>query len=239
MDPVFLVVGMVVLSAVYTLFMWWRGKAKMAAVNYEEERAKVGASLEMLLSGDYAEVRRWMQGQPVDAFTAAGVPTTNKDHAANMAKDALRSTAWAAVGVKATTTRVETLCYFVLSGGQLHFLDSDVDGNLTTHVVFDEASLGAGSISGPIAKSAGLMASDQSRPVYTLSLPKDGQTIELWAEDGLAVFQKVGAAEAITGGHVRRSAQAKVVSEHFFMMLGQRYPNLKVELAPREQFGNA
>lgn len=237
MEPTYLIVGMIAFSAVYAVLMWMRGKSKQAAVSYADEQANVDASIASLLGGDYAEVRNWMRGQPVEAFTAAGVPTTNKDHASNMAKDAMRATAWAAVGVKATTVRVETLCYFVLSGGELHFLDSDVDGNLVTHVVFDEASLRAGSVSGPVAKSAGLMASDKSRPVYTLSLPKDGQTIELWAEDGLASFQKVGTAEGMSGAFYKRLAQAKAVSEHFFNTLGALYPNLRVELTPRNEFG--
>lgn len=224
------------LSVVYTLYMKKRGEDQMKNIDYSKELQHVESNIKSFVNGDFSEIKTWMKDKPINAFTSASVPVTDTDNAKNMATDALKSVAWSAVGVKARYNRVDTLSYLVLSGEDLHYLDSDVDGNLMAHLVFNPSDLVNAKIKNAGGKSVSIMMKDKSTEVYTLSLPSKDGAIEVNAHDGLDFQHKVGVGDMFGGKMVENTTKGKAVSEDFFKKLAEKYPNLKVNLKEKEHY---
>src|SRR4029079_13911890 len=84
-----------------------------------------------------------MEGYPIDAFNYASVEYSSKSAIKDGLKDGLKGLA--TLGSVRFTT-VQTVKYLVLSGADLHLLDTDVDGVISNHIIFNADRLERSSI---------------------------------------------------------------------------------------------
>ncbi len=221
-----------VLWAAYIVYVLIKNKQAKSSVDIEQERQKYQEHKTELLEKQYPELKTWLKDKPIDAFTAGGYPDSKANQAKDMAVDGMKKLAASAVGVKLRINRVETLKYFVLSGESLHFLTTDLDGKLETHLVFGKErletaslrSMGAKPVLGVLTKSA----KEYLPQVYRITFDIDGEELSLDIYDRLDAnqFEQKGFTRP---NHYLDIVKCQVVGEGFLNELMERYPHLKEE----------
>jgi len=132
----------VVVAACVFISIFMMKKQKETAKKYEGESgiALAPGVKDELLSDEFSELRKQLNGAPIDAFTQCAYIATVGDKVASAAATAAKTVAWAAVGVKARYTERDNVSYLVLSNNELHYVFFD-DGEARDHLVFDHETL--------------------------------------------------------------------------------------------------
>ncbi|MDR0265225.1 MAG: hypothetical protein LBJ04_18560 [Sphingobacterium sp.] len=133
--------AVIVVVCVFISLMMMK-KQKETAKKYEGESGifLAPAVKDELLNDEFNELRKQMNGAPIDAFTQCAYIATVGDKVASAAATAAKTVAWAAVGVKARYSERDNASYLVLSNDELHYVFFD-DGEARDHLVFDQATL--------------------------------------------------------------------------------------------------
>ena len=123
---------------------------------------------------------------------------------------------------------VQTPKYLVLSGDNLHLFDTDTDGEIDNHFVFNQARLENSRLIA-IPMEGQVQAQAQARgnnvKAYKLSLQTDEKPVELIIYSCL-IFTNIP--EIPTD--LQETIQDIIIGNDFLKQLGDKYPNLKVSL---------
>ena len=225
----FIWIALMVVCGVIAYLYYNKRKQAMADINLSDEKKNFAAYKTELENGRYSYLNAWMDGKPVDAFTSASFPLKAGDYASALAKDAAKSLAWAAVGVKAKYRRVETPSFLVLSGKNLHFLTTNVDGDLDKNIVLGSEVLNNATLEfkGHLNENAinKKMMSELDPNYYNLNVEINGTPQIIRVHDMLSLNGDL--ATMVPAKAVKMSIQNKVVGEKLIEKLMAEYPNLK------------
>lgn len=130
----------VAVCVIFSLIMM--KKQKETARKYEGESGiNLGPDVrDELLKDEFVELKKQLNGAPIEAFTQCAYIATVGDKVAGAAATAAKTVAWAAVGVKARYNERDNASYLVLSDNELHYVFFD-EGRARDHFVFDHQSL--------------------------------------------------------------------------------------------------
>ena len=177
------------------------------------------------LTSELPFLKKAMEQEKIDAFNYAsneyGVASALKDGV----KDKLKG--MATLGAVRFTT-VQTPKYLVLSGKNLHLFDTDTDGEINRHFIFDAARLENSRLTElPLTGSVQAQAQARGNNVkaYKLSLQTDDKPVVLIIYSCL-IFTNI--AEIPT--NPQKTIEAIIIPNDFLKQLGDLYPNLKVSL---------
>ncbi|MGJ1243904.1 MULTISPECIES: hypothetical protein [Sphingobacterium] len=133
--------AVIVVACVFISLMMMK-KQKETAKKYEGESgiALAPGVKDELLSDEFSELRKQLNGAPIDAFTQCAYIATVGDKVASAAATAAKTVAWAAVGVKARYNERDNASYLVLSNNELHYVFFD-EGEVRDHLFFDHETL--------------------------------------------------------------------------------------------------
>ncbi|MDA3613567.1 hypothetical protein [Polluticaenibacter yanchengensis] len=230
---IFIIIGFIAIYA--GIFIWFRRKKQQSAaafskLNMQQEAAKAESYKTEFLSGDFAFLKQYIKDGPIDAFTIATLDYGKGDMAKDVAKDTLKSLATLGT-VKYNT--VQTPKYLVLSGSDLHLLDTNTDGDVDKHLVFDNFRLKNSTIEElPLAKMAMMRANygDYSLKNYKLSLQTDGKEVKLVIPNGIVqAMVAQGSATSYLSNNVEKQVKEFVLGNYFLNKLGEKASNLKVQ----------
>lgn len=221
----------VVVIASYLGYMFYlkRRNSRQAEVvdkaDFKTEAANAERYKRKYLTEGLSFLQKAMGQEPIDAFNYAsleyGVGSALKDGL----KDKLKGAATLGT-VKFHT--VNTAKYLILSGDSLHLLDTNTDGDIDKHLVFNRAQLENSRLTSyPLEGQVKAQAEARSKQVkaYKLSLHTDGKPVELIVYSCL-IFTNIPEIPV----NAQETIQDIVVGTDFLKQLGDRYPNLKAEL---------
>jgi hypothetical protein len=231
MIPLFLIpVVLVIAGVVFMIYMNKNHKTAKTEINLDFERTKYEQYKQELLTRDFSQLKQWMKGKSIDAFTSASVPQSTGNRIQEIVTDGIKNVALSAIGVK--LRRIETDCFWVLSGNDLHFFSTNTLGELDEHIVFDsfrieDAKLEYG---GVLKSQLGVYSksSEEYLPkIHIITFNIDGSPLSLEIHDRL---NYVTAPEDILNLKKQLETRAKyqVVGEKFVSVLQNKVPNLKV-----------
>jgi len=228
---IFYVIGVMLLIYGAYFYFYINKKKKLANafdnLDMNTEMARANGYVSELLNKDYRFITSQLKDTPVDAFISATTEYTSKDVAKDTAKDLLKSAATLGT-VKFRT--VQTPKFLVLSGDDLHLLDTDTDGNISNHLVFDKFRLQDSSIEEDPAQHT-LQKQMQAGGIkdmkrYKLNLAADGGAIPLVVYDFIIADPNNSAMAAFTSG-ADSLVKNRVAAKYFLKKLGELSPNLK------------
>jgi len=231
MNPLFLIpVVLIIAGVAFMIIMNKKHKTAKSEINLDSERTKYNQYKQELLTQDFSKLTQWMNGKPIDAFTSASVPqsTTNKVH--ELVTDGIRNVALSAIGVK--LKRIETDCFWALSGNDLHFFSTNTVGELDEHIVFDHFRIEKAALQyGGILKSQlGVYAksSEEYLPkTHIITFDIDGSPLSLEIHDRLNY--RVNPEDMLNlKKQLETRAKYQVVGEKFVKILQDKFPNLKM-----------
>jgi len=221
-----LIPGILIVSSICYTYIRYLDVSKKIDVDYE--RTRYAIYKQELLRDDFQLLDTWMNGKSIDAFTAGSVPAS-VEAVRKFFTNFLKDIAYSAIGIR--VTRVETDCFWVLSGTDLHFFSTNVEGELDKHFQFDnfrieEAKLQLKKISKDSLK--GFKTSEKSmRRLYAITFNVDGVPLTLEIRDRLN-YQ----AKPLYGLNVKKqllsSVKYLVVGEQFIEILQDKFPQLKL-----------
>ncbi|MBN9295595.1 MAG: hypothetical protein J0I41_01230 [Filimonas sp.] len=229
------IIGIIVfVVVVYAgIFIWWKKKrsqtdAAFNKLDMKQEAANAVSYQNDLLSNQYSFIKKQMNGTPIDAFTVAQLEYGAKDQAKDIAKDALKS--FASLGTVKFQT-VQTPKYLILSGDELHLLDTDTDGDISKHLIFDNTRLRNSVITErPLPKTTMGMAKygNYNLKSYIISLETEGKTANILVYNGIVATAATGVASALSNNTDLQVKQF-VTGSYFLKKLGEKVPNLEVQ----------
>lgn len=230
MNPIFLIpVVLVIAGVVFMIFMNKNHKKAKSEIDLNAERNKYEQYKQELLSEDFSKIKEWMKGKPVDAFTSASVPQSTSSKVKELVTDGIKNVALSAIGVK--LRKVETDCFWVLSGNDLHFFSTDTVGELDEHIVFDNFRIEKATLQygGVLKSQLGVYAksSEEYLPkTHIITFDIDGSYLSLEIHDRL---NYVPAPADMLNARKQLETRAKyqVVGEKFVSILQNKFPNLK------------
>ncbi|MCW3465976.1 hypothetical protein [Chitinophaga nivalis] len=231
MNPLFLIPVVLVIAGVcFMIYMNRKHKSTKAEIDLDAERANYNIYKQELLTQDFSQVKQWMKGKPIDAFTAASVPQSTTSKVQEMVADGIKNVALSAIGIK--LKRIETDCFWVLSGKDLHFLSTNTVGELDEHIVFDNFRIESARLQyGGILKSQlGVYAksSEEYLPRTTvITFDIDGSPLELEIHDRLNYVPDPSDMLNLKKQLLTR-AKYQVVGEKFVSALQSKFPNLNL-----------
>lgn len=231
MNPLFLIPVVLVIAGVFfMIYMNKKHKATTAEIDLDVERTKYDIYKQELLAEDFSQLKQWMKGKSIDAFTSASIPQSTSSKVQEIVSDGIKNVALSAIGVKLKT--IETDCFWALSGNDLHFFSTDTVGELDEHIVFDnfrieEAKLQYG---GVLKSQLGVYSksSEEYLPktnVITFNI--DGSPLALEIHDRLNYVPDPSDILDVKKQFLTR-AKYQVVGEKFVTLLQDKFPNLKV-----------
>lgn len=198
---------------------------KVNATDFKTEFKNAEKYKDKYLNSDLSFLKEAMGEEKIDAFNYAsneyGVASALKDGM----KDKLKG--MATLGTVRFNT-VQTPKYLVLSGDNLHLFDTDTDGEIDNHFVFNQARLENSRLIA-IPMEGQVQAQAQARgnnvKAYKLSLQTDEKPVELIIYSCL-IFTNIP--EIPTDP--QETIQDIIIGNDFLKQLGDKYPNLKVSL---------
>ncbi|MFH6936613.1 hypothetical protein [Flavobacterium sp. FlaQc-30] len=230
MNPLFLIpVVLVIAGIIFMVYMNKKHASVKKEIDLDVERTKYDLYKEEVLKQDFPQLKEWMKGKTIDAYTSASVPQTKAEKVQEMVSDGLKNVALSTVGVK--LQRIETECFWVLSGNDLHFFSTDTVGELDEHIVFDnfrieEAKLKDGGILksqlGVYAKSA----EEYLPKTHIITFNIDGNPLSLEIHDRLHYTPDPADILNVNKQFLTR-AKYQVVGENFVKVLQSKFPNLR------------
>lgn len=204
-------------------------KATMQNTDFKAEFRNAEIYKTNFLNGDLRFLSEQMNGKPLDAFNFANLEYTNKSAMKDGMKDVLKSAATLGT-VKYHT--VQTPKYMVLSNSDLHLLDTDTEGEISNHLVFDQERLSQSTISEipleGMIKAFAKQKGDQVK-AYKIALATDDKPIELIIFSAL-LFTHVNTGTNMLSMNMEKLVQENVIANDFLKKLGERHSNLKVEV---------
>jgi len=222
----------IVLYAGYWYYVKNKNSQQAQVVNntdFKAEFANAERYKNSVLTSELPFLQEEMKQEKIDAFNYAsteyGVGSALKDGV----KDKLKG--MATLGTVRFTT-VATPKYLVLSGDKLHLFDTDTDGEIDKHLIFEptqlkNSRLAVYPLEGQIKAQA--QARGKNVKAYKLSLQTDGKAIELILYSCL-IFTDIPE----TPVDAKETVKAIVIANDFLKRLGDCYPNLKVALPIEE-----
>jgi hypothetical protein len=230
MNPLFLVPAVLVVAGVFfMIYMNKKHKTAKTEIDLDFERTKYDNYKHELLTHDFSQLKQWMKGKPVDAFTSASVPQSTSNKVQEIVSDGLKNVALSAIGVK--LRRIETPCFWVLSGNDLHFFSTNTVGEADEHLVFDNFQIEQARLqNGGILKSQLGVYSKSSEEylpqTYIITFNIDGSPLSLEIHDRLNYVPDPADILNLKKQLMTR-ARYRVVGERFVIILQQKFPNLK------------
>lgn len=231
MNPLFFVpVVLVVAGVCFMIYMNKKHKAVKAEIDLDLERSKYDEYKQEVLAQDFPQLKQWMKGKAIDAFTAASVPQSTSSQVKEILTDGIKNVALSAVGVK--LRRIETDCFWVLSGNDLHFFSTNTVGELDEQIVFDNFRIEAATLKyGGILKSQlGIYSksSEEYLPkTHLITFTIDDSPVSLEIHDRLNYVPDPTDMLNLKKQLVTR-AKYQVVGERFVKVLQNKFPNLQV-----------
>ena len=230
MNPLFLIpIVLVIAGIIFMIYMNKKHASVKKEIDLDFERTKYDLHKEEVLKQDFPQLKEWMKGKTIDAYTSASVPQTKAEKVQEIVSDGLKNVALSAVGVK--LQRIETECFWVLSGNDLHFFSTDTVGELDEHIVFDnfrieEAKLKDGGILksqlGVYSKSA----EEYLPKTHIITFNIDGNPLSLEIHDRLHYTPDPADILNVNKQFLTR-AKYQVVGENFVKVLQSKFPNLQ------------
>ncbi len=230
MNLLFLVpVVLVVAGVFFMIYMNKKYKSTKAEINLDVERTKYDIYKQELLTQDFPQLKQWMKGKSIDAFTSASVPQSTSEKVQEIVSDGIKNVALSTIGVK--LRRIETLCFWVLSGSDLHFFSTNSVGEQDEHIVFDKFSLEQARLQyGGILKSQLGMYSTSSEEylpkTYIITLNMDGSPLSLEIHDRLN-YVPAPTDMLDMKKQLMQRAKYQVVGERFVTILQHKFSNLQ------------
>lgn len=101
MNPLFLIpVAVVIAGAFFMIYMNKKHSAAKSEIDLDHERTKYDQYKQELLATDFSQLKQWIKGKSIDAFTAASVPQSTASKVQEMVTDGIKNVALSTVGVK-------------------------------------------------------------------------------------------------------------------------------------------
>ena len=193
--------------------------------DFKVEFANAAEYKKQFLTNELPFLKKEMAQNPIDAFNYANTEYNTAAALKDGVKDKLKE--MATLGTVRFTT-VTTPKYLVLSGENLHLFDTDAEGEIDRHFVFEPAQLKSSKLvvyplEGQIKTQA--LARGKDIKAYKLSLQTDEKMVELILYSCL-IFTDIPEIPV----NAKTTIQAIVIANDFLKQLGDRYPNLKVPL---------
>ncbi|MNJ97462.1 hypothetical protein D3C87_152120 [compost metagenome] len=230
MNPLFLIpVVLVIAGIIFMIYMNKNHKKAKSEIDLDFERTKYDTYKQELLAQDFSQLKQWMKGGPIDAFTSGSVPQSTSSKVQEIASDGIKNVALSAIGVK--LKRIETECFWVLSGNDLHFFSTNEVGELDEHIVFDnfrieDARLQYG---GVLKSQLGVYSksSEEYLPkTHLITFNIDGSPLSLEIHDRLNYV--TDPTELLNlKKQLESRAKYQVVGEKFVTILQNKFSNLK------------
>ncbi len=220
---------LITIGIIFSIIMNKRSKSHGAEINMEDERRQYNIYKTELLDGKFSFLNEWMKGASIDAFTSASIPTTTSQKAKEFLLDSAKNMALSVVGIK--FNRVETDCYLVLSGSELHFFGTDVDGDLEDYYLFDTFRLEKGFMEFKGPKNPSIMTKQTSAKeyfpnVHLLSFNINNKVFSIEIHDRLKANTSV--VEMLTGKYFKEMIKHQVVGEVLIKELMKKFKNLNI-----------
>lgn len=231
MNPIFLIPAVLVIVGVcFMIYMNKKHQSAKSEIDLDFERNKYDVYKQEVLAQDFPQIKQWMKGKSIDAYTSASVPQSTTNKVQGVISDGIKNVALSAIGVK--LRRIETECFWVLSGSDLHFFSTNTVGELDEHMVFDnfrieEATLRYGGI---LKSQLGvyLKSSEEYLPkIHIITFNIDGTPLPLEVHDRL---NYVPDPMDILNMNKQLMTRVKyqIVGEKFVKILQDKFPNLRV-----------
>ena len=231
MNPLFLIPVILVIAGVFfMIYMNKKHKAAKSEIDLDFERTKYDQYKQELLTQDFSQLKQWMKGKPIDAFTSASVPQSTSSKVQEIVTDGIKNAALSAIGVK--LRRIETDCFWALSGNDLHFFSTNTAGELDEHIVFDNFRIEDAKLEyGGILKSQLGVYSKSSEEylpkTHIITFNIDGSPLSLEIHDRLN-YRTDPADMLNLKKQLETRAKYQVVGEKFITILQNKVPNLKI-----------
>lgn len=224
----FIPIVFIVLYAGYWYYVKNKNSRHAEVVNntdFKAEFANAERYKSQVLGSGLSFLQEAMGQDKIEAFNYAslehGVVSALKDGV----KDKLKG--MATLGTVRFRT-VQTPKYLALSGSDLHLLDTDTDGDIDNHFIFNKEHL-ANSRLTEIPMEGQIKAQAQARGnnvrAYKLTLSTDNKPIELIIYSCL-IFTNIPEIPV----DPQETIQDIVIGNDFLKQLGDKYPHLKVSL---------
>ena len=227
---IFIPIVLVIAGVVFMIYVNKKHKTAEGEIDLNFERTKYDQYKQELLANDFSQLKHWMKGKAIDAFTSASVPQSTSSKVQEIVTDGLKNAALSTIGVK--LRRVETDCFWVLSGNDLHFFTTNTVGELDEHIVFDNFRIEDAKLEyGGVLKSQLGVYSKSSEEywpkTHAITFHIDGSPLSLEIHDRL---NYVTAPEDMLNLKKQLETRAKyqVVGERFLDILQNKVPHLKV-----------
>jgi hypothetical protein len=226
---IFIPIVLITIGIVFSIIMNKKSKAHGAEINMEDERRQYKDYKTELLDGKFSFLKEWMKGGPIDAFTSASIPVSGSQKAKDFLLDTAKNMALSVVSIRYNS--VETDCYLVLSGSELHFFGTDVDGELDEYYIFDTFRLDKGFMEFKGAKNPDILTKQTNAKaylpnIYLLSFNMNSKIFSLEIHDRLKTNTSVQ--EMLTGKYFKEMVKHQVVGEVLVKELMKRFNNLKI-----------
>lgn len=214
----------------FSIYMNRKIKLAKTKIDLDHERTKYELYKQELLAQDFSKLSQWMDGKAIDAFTSASVPQSTGSKVKEMVTDGVKYIAFSAVGIK--RQRIETASYLVLSGNDLHYLDTDIDGDLDEHLIFDNFRIEKAKLefTGVLKETIGLYSksSEKDLPkVHCITFMIDDKPLSLNMHDRLN-YEPDTSHYFNLKKQVTTRAKYQVVGERFVQILQDKFPNLTI-----------
>jgi hypothetical protein len=221
---------LLVAGIVSTIIMSKKHKTANSEINLDAERTKYDQYKQELLRQHFSKLKQWMKGKPIDAFTSASVPQSTSNRVQTLVNDGLKNVAFSAIGVK--LRRIETDCFWVLSGNDLHFFSTDTVGELEEHIVFDNFRIEKSTLQygGVLKSKLGIYpkSSEEYLPkTHLITFDIDGSPLSLEIHDRLNYVVELTDMLNLKK-QVETRVKYQVVGEKFVRILESKFPNLKI-----------
>lgn len=229
---IFIIVFMVLVYGGVMYFMYTKKqkmKQTMQHTDFKSEIQNADRYKTDFLNSDLKFLKEQMNGKPIDAFNFGSMEYTNKSAVKDGMKDALKG--MATLGTVKFHT-VQTAKYFILSGAELHLLDTNAEGEISSHLVFDKQRLAQSNLTEipleGMIKAFAKQKGDQVK-AYKIALATDGDPIVLNLFSAL-LFTHVNTGSNMLSMNMQKLVQENVIANDFLQKLGDKYPNLKVQV---------
>jgi len=231
MNPLFLIpVVVVIVGVVFMVVMNKKHSAAKSEIDLDVERTKYDQYKQELLATDFSQLKKWMKGRSIDAFTSASVPQSTAGKLQQIVTDGLKNVALSAVGVK--LRRIETDCFWVLSGSDLYFFSTNTVGELDETIVFDNFRIEKAQLQyGGILKSQLGVYSKSSEEylpkIHIITFDMDGSQLSLEIHDRLNYITDPTDLLNLKK-QLETRVKYQVVGEKFLAILQNKFPGLKI-----------
>ena len=232
MNPLLLipVVLLVVAGVIFMIYMNKKHQSVKSEIDLDSERNKYDVYKQEVLAQDFPQLKQWMKGKSIDAYTSASVPQSTANKVQDIISGGIKNAALSTIGVK--LKRIETECFWVLSGSDLHFFSTNTVGELDDNIIFDNFRIeGAKLQYGGILKSQLRVYSKSSEEylpkTHIITFEIDGTPVSLEIHDRLNYVPDPADILDLKKQLMTR-AKYQVVGEKFVKILQDKFPNLQL-----------